>query len=208
MENKGCTASMKSCSTEKKEAVDGKSCASGDSCFLKIFFGALLGGIVMFIYFAASWVVYPWHKTALLSFTDNRAHAYPLSDNSNIADLLVNRGVTHDVSPFIFDSVFRGGLNFDNLTPAVYIQFLFCMAAAAILTCLLKKSSAHRPTYFAMAAGMLVGIVHYIPDMIWYHFPLDYTVVGIGDDFLSITLAGIVISKCVLRCENKKTNCH
>ena len=65
MENKGCCAEKpadNTCSTEKPGPCGPSKCCG---VILK---GAFFGGVVMFIYFSASWTLLPWHKDALAGF--------------------------------------------------------------------------------------------------------------------------------------------
>ena len=96
-------------------------------------------------------------------------------------------------------------------------EFFLCLIGAALLTILLKKSAGSSccPVFFSMTTGLLIGSFHYIPNMIWYHFPFNYSMVGMADDFISMTLGGLAIATFVLKtgpctmgkCTDKKS-CH
>ena len=155
MENKGCCAEKpadNTCSTGKTGGCGVK----GKCCPGTIIKGAIVGGIVMFIYFYVSWMVLSWHKApvALTNLT------------------------------------FRSG---------VY-SFLFCLFSAALLTMLLKKrGEGCCPVAGSMIIGLLVGSFSYLPNVIWFHFQLHYSLAGLLDDVIAITLAGAAIGKIALK---------
>jgi len=98
---------------------------------------------------------------------------------------------------------------------------------SALLTKILKKRSAGGcPVAGSIIVGLLVGLFGSLPNVIWFHAPINDALVNIADAVIAITLAGAVISKCVLKtlgscktddkscgpttgsCDDKKTSCH
>jgi len=207
MENKGCCAvpSDNSCSTGKK------------CCFGTIIKGAFIGAIVMFIYFAASWMYLPWHKTTMMSFANEGIVASILANNApqsgiyTLPGMPVNAAAKPEMTkPFAFVSVFTNGIDMKNMSPVPCMvkAFLMYLFGAALLTKLLKKISySCCPMFGSFVIGVLVATFSYVPNMIWFHFPVAYSLVGMGDTIVAITLAGIAISCCLFKkgaCNDKK----
>ena len=226
MENKGCCAEKpadNTCSTEKTGACESK----GKCCPGTILKGALAGGIVMFLYFSLSWTALPWHKADIMSFSNEHAASALLTDLALQSGVYVlpkamDMKAGAAGKPYAFISVFAEGVQPDDMKNGLIGDFLFCLFGAALLTKILKKrNQGCCPVAGSMAIGLLVAIFSYLPNMIWFHFPLHYSLVGMADDFIAITLAGAVIGKCVLKagpctmgkccdkskCDDKKSDC-
>lgn len=193
---------------EKKSA--GTSCEK-TKCCITLLKGAFIGGVVMFLYLSASWILLPWHKTTIMSFKDESAVASALSGNAEKSGIYLlsqqKASKAKDAAmvqskPFAFVSVFADGFDMKkNMKRHLGQVFLLCLFNALLLTALLKKGSCCGgcPIMFSMGIGLLVAGASHLPELIYYHFPLRYTLVGIADDFLSFTLAGAVIAKCILK---------
>lgn len=209
----------------------GSSCDMKE-CWINLVKGALIGGFVMFLYLSVSWMVLPWHKSSVMSFKNSSAVASVLSSNaekSGVYMLLqqqpapkakkgvkkVAEGITLS-KPFAFVSVFKEGIDVKGLNRQLGWNLLLCMFYALLLTALLKKGTCCGgcPVLFSATVGLLVAVAGHLPGMIWYHFPLHHTLVGMVDDLLSFTLAGAVISKILLKTgactmgSDKKGSCH
>jgi len=206
-----------SCSTEttgscgdKTGACDDKAgggggCGSKSQCCPgTVIKGALVGGILMFIWFSASWMVLPWHKD-IMSFKNESMASATLSNlapQSGIYKLpnAMEPGSLAVTKPYAFVSVFTDGISAGDMKQALIKDFLLCLFGAALLTKILKKRRCGGcPVAFSMVIGLLVGAFSYLPNMIWFHFPLHFSLVGMADDVIAITLAGAAISKCILK---------
>ena len=210
MENKGCcaekSADNNACSTEKTGACGDKSkCCPGT-----IIKGALVGAIVMFIYFYVSWMMLPWHKAGTMALGNERMAATLLTNLApepgiyelpKVVDIKSGAvGPAAVVKPYAFISILPEGIQQGSFKKDLGREFLLFLFGAALLTKILKKRrEGCCPVAGAMGVGLLVGSFSYLPNMIWYHFPLHYSLVGIADDVIAITLAGAAIGKIVLK---------
>lgn len=221
MEKEGCCAVPASCgTTDKKEGscCGPKDCGPKKGCCGLLVKGALLGGIVAFLYLAASWMLLPWHMNAMHSFKNEKAVASTLLANAPESGVYVLPYITDSSQkpavdkPFAFVSVLSEGFDCTaNAAPQMIKQFVLCVLLAGLLTCLLKKQGSGCPVAFSMKIGLLAALVHNGPSYLWWHFPLDFTLMGMVDDFVTFTLAGAVIAKFVLKkdigCCPAKTGC-
>jgi len=207
-DKKGCCAmpSENSCPTGDK----GGCCGPKKCCMKTCIAAALAGAIVMFIYFAASWMLLPWHKTTMMSFTNEGAVATVLSENAAQSGVYTLPAMPKDAAskpemtkPFAFVSVFADGVDWKNQSPlpCMLKAFLLYFFGAAMLAKILKKSlmTGCCPVGCAMMTGLLVALFAYVPNMIWFHFPLCWSLLGMADIVIAFTLAGAAI-KCILKC--------
>ncbi len=204
MDNKSCgmpKTADNACSTGKDDGGGkGKCCAT-------LVKGALIGGIVMFVYISFSWMVLPWHQATIMSFKDDQAVAVALYENAEKSGIFVlprmnqvkDETAAAVTKPFAFVSVFKDGIDAKNMAPQLVQQLLLCLFGALVLTCLLKKISCGCPVLLSFKVGLLVAAFDHLPCLIWHRFPLDYTLVGMADDVIAITLAGLVISKVAFK---------
>lgn len=218
MENKGCCMvkpESNACATGKDSG--GKS----PCCWGTLIKGMVIGGIVMFVYLMISWTVIPWHKSTVMSFKNDQAVAVALFENVEKSGIYMLPKVVQPKEspvdetavkgkkpalatapvekPFAFVSVFKDGIDVKNMSVPLAEQFLLCLFGALLLTCLLKKVACGCPILLSLKVGVLVAVFNHVPNWIWYKFPCDYTLVGMADDIIAITLAGLVISKTVLK---------
>jgi hypothetical protein len=222
MEGKGCSAMPSSCGTEqKKEGSCGSGQKKGDcggggkpSCIDTIVKGAFAGAIVMFIYISASWMLLPWHMKTMHAFKNEKAVAASLLQNApenGIYVLPYTAGPDQKPAvdkPYAFVSVVAGGYDTAGKMKAQMLrEFVLCLLASALLTCILKKQSCGCPVAFSMKIGVLVALAHNVPNALWFHFPHNYTLVGMADDVIAFTLAGAAISRLVLKCSKSGGAC-
>jgi hypothetical protein len=194
---------------------DDGACATGKTgdcgskkCCGTILKGALLGAIVMFAVFAASWMLLPFHKADTLSFANEKIIASLMANNAPQSGIYVLQpGMTAggeaapaQPTPFVFAAV-SGNASAANNLKTMLKGFLFYFFGAALLTKLLKKCGPGGgcPVFCAMKIGVLVALFSYVPNMIWFHFPLRYSLLGMADILVAFTLAGAAISCCVLK---------
>ena len=180
-------------------------------------YGALLGGLALFVWGFVSWMVLPWHMTTLTKFKDEGTVAQAIAANASIQGIyLLPNPHKHDPSlsadkqkaeevesmklmvngPFMFASVTpQGG---KGMNAALLIQLLTDVIGALLATMLLLKT---RGLNFVQRLGFVLGLavmifvsahVHYWN---WWRFPTDYTMVALADLLIGWTLAGIVIAK-------------
>jgi hypothetical protein len=214
MDNKGCCSPTpaNSCGPEKSGSCETTSCCG------KLIKGAIVGGIIMFAYMWASWSFVPMHKATTLTFKQEIAAEAPAAD---LADT-VAKGAAKAMKTVkaAVDKV-KSGTSVEDaekmaakkkMQKQLGLTFLFSLFNGLLLTSLLKKScyGGGCPILFSMTVGLLVGAVSYLPNLIWYGAPLNYTLLGMADNLIAFTLAGAFISKCLFKgsCETGKGSCE
>lgn len=168
--------------------------------------GAILGGLTVFIWSSLSWMALPWHNTTLKQFTDEAPVAVALRKYATAPGIYLLPGCTGNMQadmkkaeqgPFAFISV-RPGAKPRNFMGQLGQQLLTQIVGAFLLTWLVlqaKGVSYKIRLRMVVASALLVGILGFLPDMIWWEFPLEYTLINCLDLVIGWILAGLVIAR-------------
>jgi hypothetical protein len=178
----------------------------GTSCG-KIIKGAILGGLIIWAWFALSWHVLPWHANSMMAFKDEKAVAAVIEKNAPDSGVYIlpftNMGKEEQKveKPMVFANVYAPGVNVkDDMMKMMLGALAMSVVMAGFLSCLLtKKVEGFCPVAFSVKTGLLVGLGAMLPNFIFYHFPLSWTLTGIADFMISFGLVGAVVGKCVMK---------
>ena len=174
--------------------------------------GALIGGLVAFIWTNISWIALPWHQMTISTFPDEASIAESLQNNvkeeglyilpwTNEKSMEVMNEYDQKVrnGPFAYMVVYPHGFNL-NRPKMTILGLLYSMLIALILTYLLTKTkdlSYIQKVGFIKLAAIAGALVVVVPDLIWWQFPVSYGVVTIIDTAITWGLAGLAIGKIV-----------
>jgi hypothetical protein len=186
----------------------------------KVIVGGILGGLVMFLWSAFSWMVLPWHQLTMAKFTDELAVAEVIAANAPYSGIYLLPNVQRldaqgrkppreepradalarmQAGPFLFASVARDGT--DPTNPWLFLRSLIIqVVAATLITVLLVQTRGLRfwcRVGFVETTGVLIAVLATLPLWNWWQFPLRYTLVNFADFIIGVTLAGFVIAKVV-----------
>ncbi len=174
--------------------------------------GAFFGGIIAFVWMNISWMVLPWHQKTIATLPDDEPVAESLrmhvpanglyilpwtSDHSKEAMAAFNEKM--DRGPFAFMVVYPNGIKM-NMTQMMLYGLLFNIVVALILTWLLTKTkglSYIQKIGFVKVAALAGAMVILVPNLIWWHFPMAYTLITFIDTAITWGLAGLAIGKVV-----------
>lgn len=165
--------------------------------------GGVLGGALVFIWGAVSWMVLPWHDATLNRFTNEDVVSVTLDAYApDTGVYMLAPGMDEEGKPIA--DVEPGRVVFaaiqkpmPSMNPAMLKGLVSSILAAILVTWLVLKAGL--PGYgqrvlcvviFAAAAS-LAGIV---PNWIWWGFGADYTLVSVADMLISWGLAGLAIA--------------
>ena len=178
----------------------------------KIVMGGLLGGLVIWMWTAVSWMALPWHLAALKPFDDEAAveravkaaapnsgmYLLPNPASAAAGDAEAQQRAQERMfaGPTVLAAVRLGPSHSMGLLMGVGL--LIYVAGAAVGTALLV--AARLPTYFARALfftgiGLVVAIVGHLPNWNWWSFSPHYTLVEVADSIIGWTLAGLAVGK-------------
>ncbi|HEV8583229.1 MAG TPA: hypothetical protein VGX68_29525 [Thermoanaerobaculia bacterium] len=164
--------------------------------------GALLGGIVLFLWNFISWTAIPWHNATMHRFTDDTQVTAALRENAPRSGVYVYPTEEDSNSeqpvggPTIFLAYSTTGDA--SMTRPLILSFLLQVIIAGLVTALLYR--AKNLTYwgrvaFVTFAAFTAGVVCFLPPWIWFRFATDYTLVMLADLTVGGFLLGLVIAK-------------
>jgi hypothetical protein len=179
--------------------------------------GGVLGGLVVFIWGAISWMVLPWHLATLYKFKDEQAVTEILTANAPASGVFVlpnahrhEPGMSEEEmaaaeeaglermmkGPFVFASVRLG--SGQSMGTLMLNSLLIQILGALLVTWLVMKTGSLGyvsrvifVTVFAVAAG----VITHLPYWNWWDFSTGFTVVALADLVIGWFLAGLVIAK-------------
>lgn len=174
--------------------------------------GAVVGGIILFIWGFISWMVLPWHNATMMRFTNERDVARVIQDNAPIDGMYMLPSCQgNDNSeqaradfrqklengPFVFAAVRpngMGGMHAGHFIKSLIIQII----AAAVATWLLTRTRGldylQRVGFVTMVA-FFAGVAVMLPAWNWMGYTTGYTIIGIIDLLIGWTLAGFALAK-------------
>ncbi len=179
----------------------------------KLILGALLGGVIAFVWSFISWELIGWHEKpfhraqsddAVLAVitantTLNGMYLFPAAPvNKNDKAAMDAYGVKIKQGPFVFAAVKRDG--FGSYPKALIKQFGSELIGAFLLTWLLMQTaglSYPRRVLFVAVAGLAASVIVDIPNYAWWGFSRSYTLVSLVDFTIMWALAGLAIAAVV-----------
>jgi hypothetical protein len=178
--------------------------------------GAILGGLIAFVWSAISWSILPWHLKRLRSFqSEDEVIAIIASHAPESGNYLLPTGPPQEgmnaeqkkaaqeiraqkmqQGPLVFAAIRKEG--FGSFPKVLLTQLLCQMFAALLLTWMLLQTtglSYARRVAFLAVAGVAASVIADLPNWNWWAFSGAYTAVNLIDYTLTWFLAGLVIAK-------------
>lgn len=184
----------------------------------KLIKAGLLGGLILFIWSTVSWMVLPWHKATMHSFTIEKAVSQSIQSNAprsgiyffpsmchpdrqkvqNLAETTNTKEMmtTTQCEPLLFVSVALEGMR--PMPVAMGLDLAIEIAAALLVAWMLLQTQGlsymRRVAFvviFALAAGIFIHMCYWN----WFMFDTQYTLVQVADLVVGWFLAGLVIAK-------------
>ena len=166
----------------------------------------IVGGIILFIWSAISWMILPWHMATLRGFSNEIAVIQTVTSNSPQSGIYILPLKQRDVqqgqaqqSPQVFASINFQGMGTSMAEPML-ICFLNQVITAILVAWLLSKATGLN--YFGRVGFIVVfalaaSLVTHIPYWNWFAFDTTYTLMIIVDTLIGWLLAGLVMAKLV-----------
>ena len=174
--------------------------------------GGLIGGVIAFIWMNISWMVLPWHMMTINTVPDETQivqsiqadvpesglYILPWTDDHSEENMEVfNQRM--ESGPFVYMVVHPNGMKVNMGTMMLY-GFLYNVVIAFMLTYLLTKTtglSYIQKVGFIKMVAVTGALVVVVPNLIWWHFPIGFTVVTVIDTAFTWGFAGLAIGKIV-----------
>jgi hypothetical protein len=177
----------------------------------KLLLGALIGGVILFVWGAVSHMLLPIATMGLHSFTNEETVKQAVIANAPRSGVyflpyMQQEGLTEEQQNAAFERAMQGPVLFvavrlgraSSFGTLLIIQFLIDIFTALLLTALLLNA---RPmgyaqrVLFVVVVALVVGISALLPDWNWYNFGLAYTAGEFFGLLIGFALAGLVLAK-------------
>jgi hypothetical protein len=174
----------------------------------KIILGALVGGLIVFVWGAVSWMVLPWHEATLGAFGDEQAVADVVRANAASSGVyfLPNMHAQtqggeaaearYRTGPLVFAAVRLGGA--EGMGAQLLGSLIIQVLAAGFLSWLLLQM---RTASYAGRLGVVAvvtlfaSVAVHLPYWNWWHFSAAYTVVAVADLLIGWLAAGLFLAR-------------
>ena len=180
----------------------------------KVVKGAIIGGVIVFLWCLVSWMILPWHSMVFMKFNDEQSVAQAIKDSAPASGIYVLPN-TYDYSsstpteqmqeglalmqagPTMFASVQIQGIGQKSVRPFV-ISLLIQIIGAGIVTWMLlhtKGLQYKQRVGFATLYGIAIWILGVLPSWNWWYFPMSYILFILFNLVVGWFLAGLAIAK-------------
>ena len=160
--------------------------------------GAILGGIVVFIWSALSWMVIPWHEATMSKFKNDKAVSEVIGANAEKSGVYFSPSdeARLGAGPLVYAAVKREGMT--SMAKPMALGVLIDILSAGLVTWLLLQTdgkSYFGKVVFVVVVALSIGLFERLGDLNWWGFPPAFTAVLIADLVIGWFLAGLVIAK-------------
>lgn len=163
--------------------------------------GAAVGGVIVFVLQALSWMAFPFHNWTVHEFKDAAPiiHAIETAAPGSGVYIVANdpKGQTAPTDPFIFVSYHKAG--WGSMGSSMVIDFVVLMIGAFLWTWILGKipglTLADAAQYGAFF-GLAVGLLGVFPNSIWWKFDWAFSALYVVDSTVAWTIASLALSRC------------
>lgn len=169
---------------------------------MRLILSAILGGAILFIWTALSWMALPLHKSTINNFNNPDVVANTIQANVQQSGIYVLMSTLEQEAkgPLVFASVYKGGMQ--TMLPNMIIEFVTLVIAAFLVSWMLSLTRGLH--YFSRVGFVLLfaiaaWLVTDVPNWNWFHFSVNYTLVAIIDLLIGWFLAGLVIAALIKR---------
>ena len=172
-----------------------------------VFMGALVGGIIAFVWSFISWMALPWYKNSLMNFKSYEQVASVIKENTCGQGIYLLPGgcgeddqlskQRYECGPIMFAAITPDGKSF-NMGANLVIQFIMLFVAAGVVTYVIAhygKSSYGSRLFGVTLFGFFLGWLTAVPSWNWWSFPVGFSFVQFFDMLIMWFLAGLAIAK-------------
>ena len=173
----------------------------------------LIGGIVLFLWSAISWTIFPWQKAQMGSFADEKEVQSTIMDNvkgsglyvlpnlnayANKSNEMADAKARMSTGPFVVAAVSVEGRN-PNMAGSLLASLIVKIVAACLVTWLLLQvpnRNYNQSVKFVTVAGVAIALLAALPNAIWFGFPGPFVMGSIFEMIVGWFFAGLAIAKC------------
>ena len=162
--------------------------------------GAVAGGLIAFVWSAASWMALPFHEKTLRQLPDAAAVIQGVGGEAAPSGvyLLMNdpKGQKAPTDPFIFVSYSAKG--WGGMGGSMALGLLMQMIGGFFWTWILGKIpglTSKDAALYGLFFGLCIGVLGTMPHWVWWKFPLGFSLLYVLDAVIAWTIASVVIAK-------------
>ncbi len=173
-----------------------------------ILIAALLGGLVLFIWGFALWIVFPFHAMTMDSLPGGDDAVGDLDKYMRGSGIYIFPGFDEDpeyaqeifaTGPVVSILVYRDEGIADNMNVTYFGGIVLNILTALLLAIILLKvapvlKSFGSRVFFVVLIGCVPALSVFCANWNWWGYPLDYTISTIFDHVSSFTLLGCVLA--------------
>lgn len=166
--------------------------------------GAIIGGVLVFIWMAVSWMFIPWHQSTVQTFENEIEVASVIKKNAPFGGIYMypktngdgDSSISHSGEPTLFLSVHYG--NQEGMNPMTFLYSLLTQILGAAILSILMYMAGHQNYFakliFATIFGFGIGVLSYFPLWNWMGFPTPFIWVQIADLTIGWFIAGLFLA--------------
>lgn len=167
---------------------------------MRLLKAGVIGGLIVWIWYALSWMALPWHQTTIQHFKDEAAVAKVVTENATVSGVYLMPTV-HTAEalkgPMMFSSVYLPGM------PTSMVQAIGISVVKDIITALLVAWMLLQVAYAGYLRRVLFVVVFAVAAAIatqlalwnWWKFDMNFVLVGMADLVISWFCAGLVMAR-------------
>ncbi|MBI4374953.1 MAG: hypothetical protein HY549_00735 [Elusimicrobia bacterium] len=163
--------------------------------------GAVVGGLIAFIWSAVSWMALPFHDKTIHTFADAAPVVNALEGGAPSSGIyiLMNdpKGQTAPTDPFLFISYHKAG--WGSMGSSMALGLLIQMIGAFFWTWILGKIpglTLKDAALYGCFFGICIGALGSLPNWVWWKFPFGFVALYVVDSVIAWSLASMAISHC------------
>lgn len=177
----------------------------------KLLLGAIIGGVILFLWGAVSHMLLPLATAGLEQFTNEEAIKQTVVANAPRSGVyflpyMQQEGLTEEQQNAAFEKAMQGPVLFvavrlgraASFGSLLGTQFLIDVLTALLLTALLlnlRPIGYAKRVLFVVVVGLVVGIAALLPDWNWYNFSATYTAGEFVGLVIGFALAGLALAR-------------
>jgi hypothetical protein len=165
---------------------------------------ALIGGIVVFLWYTLSWTVLPMHKMLIHKFIDEKEVATSITrfapnDGVYVLPSCGPKQESGENLPFIFVNIKRG-CDGQKMIKDIITGLIIQIVGAGLITYLVLQTKPMKywnRVGFISLIGLVIGLLGASSNWNWWSFPASWALLEIFDILVAWFIGGAVIAKLI-----------
>ncbi len=181
---------------------------------------AMVGTLILFAWNMVSWLVLPFHSNSLRNIPDSALDVMVLKEHLKEDGVYHYPGLPEDSSseswavmeekvktgPRITLMVYKSGET-SLFSPISFLVGLVFNSLSVLLLMFILSNMSNRGRWrvvtVSIAVGLFVSFIKDFPQMVWYLFPLPYTLVEVADTLVATLLLGLFLGHFLFNEKNR-----